>query len=68
MRFTELAKWTFLLFFLVFEVGSLICGVSTSSSMLIGGRVIGGLGGSGMTNGGLTLIAGAVPIPKRPRE
>lgn len=66
MRLAESAKWTFLLFFLVFEVGSLICGVSTSSSMLIAGRVVGGLGGSGMMNGGLTLIAGAVPIAKRP--
>ncbi|KAK8004428.1 carbohydrate esterase family 4 protein [Apiospora arundinis] len=60
------AKWTFLIFFLVFELGSLICGVATSSPMFIGGRVIAGLGSSGLMNGAMTLIAGAVPLAKRP--
>ncbi|KAK8001818.1 MFS multidrug transporter [Apiospora marii] len=60
------AKWTFLIFFLVFEVGSLICGVATSSSMFIGGRVIAGLGSAGIMNGAMILIAGAVPLEKRP--
>ncbi|KAK8110565.1 efflux pump protein [Apiospora kogelbergensis] len=60
------AKWTFLIFFLVFEVGSLICGVATSSPMFIGGRVIAGLGSSGLMNGAMTLVAGAVPLAKRP--
>ena len=36
--------------------------------MLIAGRAIAGLGGSGLLNGGITMIAGAVPIEKRPRE
>ncbi|OAQ99098.1 hypothetical protein LLEC1_02361 [Akanthomyces lecanii] len=32
------AKWTFLAFFLVFELGNLLCGIATSSTMIIIGR------------------------------
>ncbi|KAM0813450.1 putative Major facilitator superfamily domain-containing protein [Seiridium cardinale] len=60
------AKWTYLIFFLIFELGSLVCGLAKSSPMLIGGRAIAGLGGSGLINGGMTIIAGAVPLEKRP--
>lgn len=55
----------FIFFVLLFEVGSLICGVSTSSAMFIGGRAIAGLGGSGVINGGLTIISGVVSPEKR---
>lgn len=34
--------------------------------MLIGGRAVAGLGGSGLTNGALTIIAASVPLRKRP--
>ncbi|KAI1390647.1 putative MFS multidrug transporter [Hypoxylon trugodes] len=60
------AKWVFLFFFFIFEVGSLICAVSKSSVMFIIGRAVAGLGGSGLQNGGLTVIAGAVPLESRP--
>ncbi|KAJ5114045.1 hypothetical protein N7456_002579 [Penicillium angulare] len=60
------SKWTFLSFFTIFEVGSLICGVAKSSKMLIIGRAIAGMGSSGMLNGALNILAGAVPIKKRP--
>ncbi|KAF7534479.1 hypothetical protein G7054_g6169 [Neopestalotiopsis clavispora] len=59
------AKWTYLFFLFLFEVGSLICGLASSSSMFIGGRAIAGLGGSGLMNGGMTIVAGAVPLEKR---
>jgi MFS family permease len=59
-------QWTFFAFFGIFELGSLICGLANSSAMLIGGRAIAGLGASGMMNGGMTIIAGAVPLQKRP--
>ncbi|KAF2811345.1 efflux pump protein [Mytilinidion resinicola] len=59
-------KWAYLVFFTIFELGSLVCGLASSSSMLIGGRAIAGLGGSGLLNGGMTIIAGAVPLAKRP--
>jgi predicted MFS family arabinose efflux permease len=59
-------QWTFLGFFFIFEVGSLICGVATSSAMLIVGRVIAGMGSSGILNGALLIISECVPMQKRP--
>ncbi|KAG6354246.1 hypothetical protein INS49_004851 [Diaporthe citri] len=60
------AKHTFLFFSMIFEIGSLLCAVSTSSMFFILGRTVAGLGSSGLENGALTLIAGAVPLQKRP--
>ncbi|RLL98909.1 hypothetical protein CFD26_104495 [Aspergillus turcosus] len=60
------SKWVFLGFFAVFELGSLICGIATSSRMLIVGRAVAGMGSSGMVNGALTIVAGAVPMHRRP--
>ncbi|KAJ5280065.1 major facilitator superfamily domain-containing protein [Penicillium angulare] len=59
-------KWSFVGFFAVFELGSLICGVATSSKMLIVGRAVAGMGASGILNGALTIIAACAPIQKRP--
>ncbi|KAI5269649.1 MFS general substrate transporter [Aureobasidium subglaciale] len=59
-------KWTFLWFFALFELGSLICGVATSSNMFIIGRAVAGLGCSGLLNGALSIIAASVPLTKRP--
>jgi predicted MFS family arabinose efflux permease len=53
-------------FFAVFELGSLICAVSTSSKMLIVGRAVAGMGTSGIMNGAFTIVAGCVPMEKRP--
>ncbi|KIM97024.1 hypothetical protein OIDMADRAFT_44464 [Oidiodendron maius Zn] len=60
------SKWTFITFFAVFELGSLICAIASSSRMLIAGRAVAGMGTSGMLNGALTIIAECVPMPKRP--
>ncbi|SLM41028.1 Tetracycline resistance protein TetB/drug resistance transporter [Lasallia pustulata] len=60
------SKWTFLTFFGIFELGSLLCGVATSSKMLIVGRAVAGIGTSGIQNGAFTIIAECVPMPKRP--
>lgn len=59
-------KWIYLIFFLIFELGSLLCATAQSSTMLIVGRAVAGMGGSGLLNGGLTIMAGAVPLAKRP--
>ncbi|KAK4937643.1 hypothetical protein LTR10_021789 [Elasticomyces elasticus] len=59
-------KWTFLSFFAIFELGSVICGAATSSDMLIIGRAIAGMGGSGILNGGYSLIHASAPLPKQP--
>ncbi|KAI1411837.1 putative MFS multidrug transporter [Hypoxylon sp. FL1857] len=60
------AKWVFLFFFFIFEIGSLLCAVSQSSVMFIIGRAVAGIGSSGLQNGALTVVAGAVPLEKRP--
>ena len=44
----------------------MICGAATSSDMLIIGRAIAGLGGSGILNGGYSLIHASAPLPKQP--
>jgi MFS family permease len=62
---THRYQWTFLAFFALFELGSLLCGVAVSSTMLIIGRAVAGMGSSGLINGALTIIAGAVPLHKR---
>ncbi|KAI8263994.1 Efflux pump afoB [Colletotrichum sp. SAR11_239] len=55
------AKWSFLAFFAIFEIGSLICAIATSSSMFIVGRTIAGAGSSGLANGALTIISCIMP-------
>ncbi len=60
-------QWTFLVFVFIFELGSLLCAVSSSSNMLIVSRAVAGIGGSGLMNGGLNMITWSVPLQKRPR-
>lgn len=59
-------QYTFLTFLALFELGSLLCGVANSSDMLIVGRAIAGMGGSGLSNGAITIIAACIPLEKRP--
>ncbi|KAK9310997.1 MFS multidrug transporter [Lipomyces starkeyi] len=59
------SKWTFLAFFAAFELGSLLCGVATSSKMLIVGRAVAGIGSSGLQNGALVILATVAPLSKR---
>ncbi|CAM1504637.1 Fc.00g022280.m01.CDS01 [Cosmosporella sp. VM-42] len=59
-------KWTYLCFFLVFELGSVLCGAANSSTMLIVGRAVAGLGCSGIANGTLTVLVGAFTPERRP--
>jgi MFS family permease len=58
----------FLTFVFIFELGSLICGVASSSVVFIVGRAIAGSGASGILNGAMTIISGAVPREKSPGE
>ncbi|VUC35374.1 unnamed protein product [Clonostachys rosea] len=59
-------KWSLLFFFFVFEAGSAICGAAQNSTMFIIGRSIAGIGCSGLANGSLTVLSGAVAPEKRP--
>ncbi|KAL5418675.1 hypothetical protein PMIN04_007235 [Paraphaeosphaeria minitans] len=59
-------KHVFLVHLFVFELGSLICGVANSSTMLIGGRALAGMGAAGLMNGGLNILTNSTPLEKRP--
>ncbi|KAJ5629586.1 hypothetical protein N7528_003243 [Penicillium herquei] len=58
-------KYTYISFIGLFELGSLICGVATSSNMLIVGRAVAGMGSAGVGNGALTIVSAMVPLEKR---
>lgn len=62
------SQYIFLIFLALFELGSLLCGVANSSNMLIIGRAIAGMGGSGLSNGAITIVAACVPLVKRPGQ
>ncbi|KAJ5125093.1 uncharacterized protein N7515_008918 [Penicillium bovifimosum] len=59
-------KWVYLASLFIFELGSLICGVAPTSTALIIGRAIAGVGGGGVSNGSFLLIAYSVPPRQRP--
>ncbi|KAI4121179.1 MAG: hypothetical protein LQ338_006514 [Usnochroma carphineum] len=50
----------------IFELGSLVCGVAPSSTALIIGRAIAGMGCAGIFSGALIIIAYSVPLQRRP--
>ncbi|KAJ4400533.1 MFS sugar transporter [Neurospora sp. IMI 360204] len=59
-------KWVFLIAIFIFELGSLICGVANTSTTLIIGRAIAGIGSAGIFSGALIILAYAVPLERRP--
>ena len=59
-------KWTFLLTFFIFELGSLICGVAPNSTILIVGRALAGVGGAGISVGGTSIVAFSTSPRDRP--
>ena len=61
-------QWIYLTFFAVFQLGSLLCAVATSSNMFIAARAIAGAGGSGLVSGGFYIISYITPIKQRPSE
>ena len=61
-----MTQWCFLVFFLIFEVGSALCGAAQSSVRFIIGRAIAGLGSSGIATGALSTIAAALPTRRQP--
>ncbi|KAI8258205.1 Efflux pump mlcE [Colletotrichum sp. SAR11_239] len=59
-------KWTYIVFLVIFEVGSLICALSQSSVQFIAGRTVAGIGASGLFNGSMIIIYGMVSAQQRP--
>lgn len=58
-------KWVFLTCLFIFELGSLICGVAPTSTALIVGRAVAGMGAAGIFSGALIIIAFSTPLEKR---
>lgn len=59
-------KWLFISTVILFEVGSAICGGAPNVNALIIGRVLAGIGGSGMYSGCLTYISVTTSNKERP--
>ncbi|KAJ5117029.1 hypothetical protein N7456_001377 [Penicillium angulare] len=59
-------KWIYLIALSIFEIGSLVCGITPSSVGLICGRAIAGLGAAGLFSGSILIITQSVPLDKRP--
>lgn len=55
-------KHVYIAFVAVFELGSILCGTAQSSAMFIVGRAVAGMGGSGLINGALSILA-TVSVP-----
>lgn len=60
-------KTVYLVAIAIFEVGSLICGTAPTSSALIGGRAVTGIGAAGIFAGSFTIVAFSVEPQKRPQ-
>lgn len=59
-------KWTMVAAVVIFESGSLMCALSNNMNVLIGGRVLAGVGGAGIQGISFVIISEIVPINKRP--
>ncbi|KAJ5583988.1 MFS toxin efflux pump [Penicillium hispanicum] len=58
-------KWVFLGAVALFEVGSLVCGATPTSTGLIIGRAVAGLGSGGILPGAILIIGYHVPLHRR---
>ncbi|KAF7372871.1 Major facilitator transporter-like protein [Mycena sanguinolenta] len=61
------AKWILISSIVIFEAGSLLCGVSQNVNELIAGRTVSGLGAAGMFVAMLQVIGQATRLEDRPR-
>lgn len=60
-------KWVLFTLVAIFEIGSIICASAPNSNALIVGRVITGIGGTGIASGAFVLISLLVPLQSRPK-
>ncbi|EGW35143.1 multidrug-resistance transporte [Spathaspora passalidarum NRRL Y-27907] len=59
-------RWTMVAAVVIFEAGSLMCALANDMNVLIGGRVLAGVGGAGIQGLAFVIITEVVPINKRP--
>ncbi|KAJ6153418.1 hypothetical protein N7497_007737 [Penicillium chrysogenum] len=60
------AKYVYLFNIVLFEIGSAVCGAAPNMTALVVGRVIAGVGGSGMYSGTLSFVAMLTSLKERP--
>ncbi|CAO3652070.1 unnamed protein product [Cunninghamella blakesleeana] len=58
-------KWTLITAIIIFLIGSLLCGISTTMIMLIISRALSGVGAAGIFSGVFIVISEIVPLEKR---
>ncbi|OCT49936.1 MFS multidrug transporter [Cladophialophora carrionii] len=63
-----ISTYTYITFASIFSVGALVCATAPSSTALIVGRAIQGIGGAGVINGAFAVIGAAASPQNRPRE
>ncbi|KAJ7806014.1 ABC transporter [Mycena olivaceomarginata] len=61
------AKWVVVSSILIFEIGSLLCGVSQNVDQLIAGRTVAGLGSAGIFISMMQVLGQATRLEDRPR-
>ncbi|KAJ7716968.1 ABC transporter [Mycena maculata] len=61
------AKWVMVSSIIIFEVGSLVCGVSQNVGQLIAGRTVSGLGAAGLFVAMIQIISQVTRLEDRPR-
>lgn len=59
-------KSTMIVAVILFEAGSLMCALANSMDVLIGGRVLAGIGGGGIQTMTFIIVTEILPINKRP--
>lgn len=58
-------RWTYIALLLIFELGSIICALSQSSTMLIVGRAVSGVGAGGLLSGAAVIVSYCVALKQR---
>ncbi|KAJ7602286.1 ABC transporter [Mycena polygramma] len=61
------AKWVLVSAITIFEIGSLVCGVSQNVNQLIAGRAVSGLGAAGIFVAMIQIISQVTRLEDRPR-
>ncbi|KAF9075508.1 ABC transporter [Rhodocollybia butyracea] len=61
------AKWTLISAILIFETGSLVCGLAQNVNQLIVGRTVSGVGGAGIFVGMMQVMSQATRLEDRAR-
>ncbi|CAG8692218.1 10904_t:CDS:2, partial [Acaulospora colombiana] len=60
------SKWVYIICIILFEIGSLICGIAPSMNVLIFGRAFQGIGSSGIFVSILTILSQITKLEQRP--